>query len=193
MTGTMHVAGAGEILTFSGKYVTPLNLQPSHVDIEDIAHALSNQCRYSGHVSRFYSVAQHSVHTADILAHWGHDEATQFQGLMHDAAEAYLQDMARPLKEDEEFGRAYRTAEKRAETVIAACFGYAFPFPDIVKYADLAMLALERKRLMPSNGHWKITEGLELPDLTITPWSPTTAESVFLAEFYRLTNHREES
>src|SRR5574341_694227 len=81
------------IHTHSGRWVNPLDLQPEDVCIEDICHALSNQCRWSGHTREFYSVGQHCVLASRIVA-----KPFKFDALLHDGAEGYLQDMAKPLK-----------------------------------------------------------------------------------------------
>lgn len=176
----------GEILTYSGRYVTPLDLQGWMVDINDIAHALSMQCRFSGHVREFYSVAQHCCLVVDWLRDRGYPYTVQKQGLLHDAAEAYLQDMARPLKDHSALGDAYREAETRAEAVIADVFDIRFPYDRMVKEADIALLALERQQLMPPRGHWELIDGVSLPDWEIELWSPREAKALFLGEFMRL-------
>jgi hypothetical protein len=182
-----HVAGPGEILTYTGRYVRPLRLSPGDVDITDIAHALSMQCRYSGHTSQFYSVAQHSVLCVDWLRKRDYPLEVQRQGLLHDAAEAYLQDMARPLKEDEGFGQAYRDAESWVEQAIFAAYDVDWPYDPAVKTADLSLLALERRELMPSNGHWEVLENVTIPpDIEIRAWPPELAKTFFLREFERL-------
>lgn len=186
-TATEHVVTPGEILTYSGLYVTPLDLQPEHVCIEDIAHALSNQCRYSGHTKEFYSVAQHCVLVADYLWLTGETDTVVFSGLMHDAAEAYLQDMPRPLKEDPEFGRLYRKIEAKAEAVISSVLGFTYPYPEAVKYADVVLLASERKAFMPPNGDWNLGDIDEYT--VVTPWNPMLAETTFLGLFNHFTNH----
>jgi hypothetical protein len=156
------------ILTASGLYVDPLGLRPEDVRIEDVAHHLSNQCRYSGATSRFYSVAEHSCRAAYYVHTLGRNGRTregqavvERWALLHDAAEAYLQDMVRPLKDDPELGAAYREAEERAMRVVAERFGLPWPMPDVVRQADLALLALERRELMPPNGRWAILDGVE--------------------------------
>lgn len=189
-----HVVAPGEILTYSGKYVTPLALKPEQVDIGDIAHALSMQCRFSGHVSQFYSVAQHSVLCVDYLRQRGYPLEIQQQALLHDAAEAYLQDMARPLKEENGFGEAYRDAEFEIELVIAEVYGHQFPYDPAVKHADLALLALERARMMSQNGIWKIIDAVEVPDdIEIRSWPPEMAKTFFLREFERLFIYKEDT
>src|SRR5690606_5290032 len=74
--------------TFTGRAVYPLDLRPDDIDIQDIAHALSMQCRYAGHTRQFYSVAEHSVHVARWCRQYG--PAAALEGLLHDATEAYL-------------------------------------------------------------------------------------------------------
>src|SRR5271156_4912831 len=79
------------IQTFTGKKFYPFNPKPQDIDIRDIAHALSNICRFTGHTKRFYSVAEHSRNVAKLVpAHM------KLQALLHDASEAYLCDIARP-------------------------------------------------------------------------------------------------
>lgn len=190
MTTTEHVVQPGEILTSSGRYVNPLALRPEDICIEDIAHALSMRCRFSGHTREFYSVAQHSVMCAKVLLGKASDTAVK-QALLHDAAEAYLQDMATPLKADPKLGAAYREAESAAWYVISEhyCLPYAF-LPE-VKEADLAMLALERRELMPANGEWGILEGVEPPNFVLSPWVPWQSQAVFLHWFDHLFLHKE--
>ena len=81
------------IQTFTGRMFWPIDPQPDEVDIEDIAHALSNVCRFCGHTREFYSVAQHSVLVSEIVP-----AAFALEGLLHDATEAYISDVARPVK-----------------------------------------------------------------------------------------------
>lgn len=79
-------------------YLRPLELDPAYIFIEDIQHALSNICRFNGHCREFYSVAQHSVHVSEWLARNGAGILTQAVGLLHDASEAYICDIPRPIK-----------------------------------------------------------------------------------------------
>lgn len=176
----------GEILTSTGLYVTPLDMQAEMVDIRDIAHHLSMLCRFTGAVSHFYSVAQHSVLVAELLWSWGASDEVAFAGLMHDAAEAYIGDMAGPLKDDRDYARVYREVEEELEAVIATKYGVLYPFPDVVKRADKQMYLLERHWLMPHNG--VPVEGEETPGGLIVPWEPELAEQMFLGVF---TNHKE--
>lgn len=108
------------IKTFSGIFVDPLKMSEKDIDISDIAHALSNECRYAGHCPVFYSVAEHSLNTA--LSVWLEtgNFAMTFAALLHDASEAYLKDMPTPIKWRM---KNYITAENRLTRVIEKKFG----------------------------------------------------------------------
>lgn len=178
-----------EIMTYTGRTVNPLALRVEDVVVADIAHALSMQCRYSGHVRLFYSVAQHAVLCYRLLASEGADYQTQFTALHHDDAEYILQDMARPLKEDPRFGQAYRGAEQRAEKVIAESIGFTYPFPPSVKLADTRMLGAEARDLMPAGFlDLDVLQGIDIPEEPVLSWKPEFAERVFLREHTRLVN-----
>lgn len=149
MTAVDHIVTPGEILTFSGLYVTPLDLQPEHVCIEDIAHALSNQCRWTGHVSRFYSVAEHSLNVAALVS-----KEMALTALLHDATEAYLADLARPIKKAAGLGAIYLEVEAKLAMAIAVRFDIEadpLAFTEI-KEADERMLWAEAKVLLPVLG-----------------------------------------
>ena len=171
------------IHTFTGRFVNPLDLQPEDVDICDIAHALANQCRFSGHVKKFYSVADHSLICSKLV-----DPEFALDALLHDAAEAYLQDMARPLKHDPRFGQAYRGAEKRAEKVIAEVFGTTFPILAEIYVADNIALVTEARDLMHGTSSWSDSYRLIPPmEDPIIPLTPARAEEKFLKRFAELT------
>jgi 5'-nucleotidase len=165
----------------SGRMVNPLDLQVEDIDIEDIAHALGNQCRFSGHTREFYSVAEHSVRASYIV-----DPEFAYDALLHDAAEAYLQDMARPLKNEPRFGQAYRGAEARAEKVIGEALGVTFPMPPQVKAADEIMLVTEARDLMHGTSEWTHYTDVEPEPIAISPWSPRMARRKFLARYNTL-------
>lgn len=177
------------IETFTGEAFTPLSPAMSSIWIEDIAHALSNQCRFSGHVREFYSVAEHCVRVSRLLEAWGEDEDVQLWGLLHDASEAYLVDIPKPLKESE-FGESYRRSENLLMRAICMRFGLATTEPLAVKTADMAMLNTEARDLMPYKpAHWK---ELKVPalDERIVPWAPKEAEKRFLDRFRKLDGKR---
>lgn len=168
--------------TFTGRAVFPLDLRPGDIDIQDIAHALSMQCRYAGHTRTFYSVAEHSVHVARWCRQYG--PAAALEGLLHDATEAYLVDVPRPIKP---FLVGYRDAEWRAAEVIAERFGLdARGYPEYVHEADNRILNDERAALMaPCDREWTLTDDQPL-GVRIECWRPDRAKREFLALFNEL-------
>jgi hypothetical protein len=115
----------------------------------DIAHALANVCRFQGHTNRHYSVAEHSLYVADLLSLWGCGRMTILGGLLHDASEAYIADLASPLKHDA-FGKSYRDVEQSVMEKVAARFGFLWPLERAITQADCVLLWCEASILMPS-------------------------------------------
>lgn len=153
-------------------------------DIEEIAHALSLQCRFNGHVKRFYSVAEHSLLVSLLLEEWGEADSVVLCGLLHDAAEAYTGDLVRPLKRSMP---TFKTIEQRIEEEIALRFNLPYPFPEAVKRADNTMLLVERRDLLASSPRAWSTEGLELPEWKLPAealWE--TIKTRFLCRFAEL-------
>ena len=179
--------GRGDwIQTYTGIKFWPLDPRANEVCIEDIAHALSLQCRFAGHCKTFYSVAEHCIRVSRIC--YGDDS---LWGLLHDASEAYLVDIPRPVKHSPEM-RHYRVFEKLVQTVICRRFGLPLQEPASVKAADRIILHTEARDLMsPLHPDW-LDRGLALPE-TITPMSPSEARHIFLARFYSLTEGFSES
>lgn len=170
------------IRTFTGKKFYWDRPEDNELDIRDIAHALSMNCRWTGHVREFYSVAQHSVFVARHCPteHW-------LAGLLHDAAEAYVHDTPTPLKlflADAGF-TAFADLDERVDRAIWTQFGLTWPRHESVKVADQRMLATEHRDLM--NGG---SVPFEPYDFTITPWSPQRAEAEFLICYHMLA-HKE--
>lgn len=108
------------ITTASGVRFTPFAPQTEQIHIADIAHALSNLCRANGHCRYFYSVAQHSVNCAREAAARGYSRRVQLACLLHDASEAYLSDITRPVKRNMP---AYLDFEMVLQNAIFAAFG----------------------------------------------------------------------
>jgi len=147
--------------------------------LEDIAHGLSHLCRFTGHATRFYSVAEHAVHCSRIAA-----DGFAFEALMHDAAEAIIGDVARPLKS---LLPDYKRIEAAVEARVLGAFGLTLPMSAEVKWADEAMLQLEWREVM---GQTSAIEGLpvwEHPTVTIGFWSPEEARRRFLSRFDALS------
>lgn len=148
---------AGKMTTFSGRRVNPLTMTADDVAIVDIAHSLSRQCRFNGHVAGFYTVARHSLWVSELLEYNGESDVTQLAGLLHDAAEAYLGDMIRPLKHGA-LGDGYRVVEGRLEAEIAKRYGLPWPWPDAVGAADNAVLMTrELGGVRPARWYWTST------------------------------------
>jgi len=161
--------------TFLGKRYWPLDPKPGDVFIEDIAHALALTCRFNGHPIEFYSVAQHSVLVSRLLP-----EKLQLQGLLHDAAEAYLGDIITPVKWVE-----FEKIEEKNLKVIFERFGVEWPMHPDVKSADLAMLATEARDIMGGERHpWNLTASPL--DMRIEPWDFFRSEQEFLRRFAEL-------
>ena len=169
------------ILTYTGARFAPLEPNANDIDIIDIAHALSNMCRFTGHCREFYSVAQHSVLVAEYLWKRHYLKGLALTGLLHDASEAYLVDVARPVKHSAEFS-FYREIEGKLQTVIYNKFGI-FHEPDAVKHADNHLLDVEAYFLMPDCEDWESTT--EKPEgFTEFPcWSPQKSKDKFLSAF----------
>ena len=177
------------ILTASGKYFDFLEPRAEHVDIEDIATALSRICRFTGHTRSFYSVAQHSVYVSYLVP-----EEFALQGLLHDASEAYMGDVSTPLKQ---LIPEYKAIEHRVEQAIAEKFGLPFPLHPSVKQADLTMLVTEKRDLMPTptweqrevdRCAWEPFEGISPRSVEVVPFSPDEARALFMRRYTRLTD-----
>lgn len=162
---------------FTGIQFWPLDPRAEEVDIRDIAHALSMQCRYAGHCERFYSVAEHSVHVSRIVP-----PELALVGLLHDATEAYCIDVPRPLKPSL---TGYKAIEDRIWLAIAERFGLDPIMPQAIKDADNAVLLAEAAQIMkPHPMPWCVPG--DAADVEIGCWSPKRSEVAFLGRFYEL-------
>ncbi len=141
--------------TFTGKKFHVLTPKDTTFDIEDIAHALANICRFGGHTRHFYSVAEHSMMVADIVKSLGGSPLEQLWGLMHDATEAYMGDIPTPLKATLE---GFSARENALMLLIGNKFlpehGEPSILPAIVKSADRIALVTEARQLMRGTGDW---------------------------------------
>lgn len=163
------------IQTLSGKHFNYLNIQQDDIVIEDIATALSHICRFAGHLPEFYSVAQHSLVPREYA----------LEALLHDAAEAYLQDIPSPLKR---LLPDYQDIEARVDTAIRQKYGLPADQHPTVKYADLVMLASERRDFEINDGTvWPCLEGVVPTDLfIINPVRPGQSYGMFINRFNEL-------
>jgi len=172
------MASDESITTFSGIQFWPLLPNPDHIRVDDIAHALSHQCRFAGHVRLFYSVAEHSVRVSQLCR-----PEDALWGLLHDASEAFLCDIPAPLKELPQF-EAYRAAERILQGAIAQRFGFPAEQPRSVTEADRKMLEIELRDLFNSPEASRPAKGPRRKPMAIThPWQPRIAQARFLSRF----------
>ena len=178
---TMSKRNSDWIQTFTGKRFWPLDPQVEDVDIMDIAHSLALQCRFTGHVVVPYSGAEHSVRVM-----WECPEGDRLWGLLHDASEAYLMDLPRPLKGVPGLGDVYKLAEARCMAVICEKFGLPIKIPKAVKEADTRMLFTEKRDLMVETQYVWMGH-VEPYSEKIRPWGWREAETLYLMAFNGLT------
>lgn len=183
----MAERGRGDWMqTFTGRKFYPLDPHPTDIEGEDIAHALSMLCRYAGHVDRFYSVAEHCW-----LLSYAVPPEHALAALLHDATEAYVVDVPRPLKvalPD------YQRAEQRVANAIADRFqlweipgskGF-YTLPREVRDADTRILLDERNELMSATRYrWGIDD-LRPLGVHVPGWTPAFAEQKYLTRLYEL-------
>lgn len=159
-------------LTHTGKRFDLFEPDVDMIDPRDIAHSLAHLCRFNGHTREFYSVAQHSCLVADLVP-----TEHKLAALLHDATEAYLGDMTRPLKEWMPY---YRGFEDVIWGRVCERFGLEIDLPASVRQADLIALATERRDLMPSDpAIWDCLVGVEPAPERIRPWAPTEARLTY--------------
>ena len=196
------------IRTYTGKKFWPLTPITEEICIEDIAHALSLICRFTGHCYCFYSVAEHSIRVSHAAQKIVLDQARKMLGLglcrlkltpdvlnlarevalwglLHDASEAYLCDVPSPIKHASQIGQLYREHEARLMEAIAVRFDLIPHEPSVVKDADRILLNTELRDLMTGASHCNPT----LPD-PIFPIDSSAAELEFLHRFHALDNAR---
>lgn len=173
------------IQTWSGKKFVFNAPAADQIDILDIAHALSHVCRFTGHVNTFYSVAEHCVRVSYLVP-----QEDALAGLLHDAPEAYLTDVNKPLKAL--LGESYARLERIAEEAIAYRFGLDPKMPDSVKKADLVLMMTEKRDLFAaeSQHRWEGYDHIVPLSSTLEPWTSAVAKEKFLARFWELDLER---
>lgn len=171
-------AGKNQIRTFTGKYVNPFEIRPDDIDIVDIAHSLSHQCRFAGHTQRFYSVAQHCLMVEQMVSKMTNQKHIRLEALLHDASEAYLLDIPSPYKGM--MGEEYHLAENGLMIAVHEKFNLSPDFAgnyimhEYVKKADYDALVWEWENIV-------IDE--KIIALCMSPYS---AKSMFLMKFNEL-------
>lgn len=184
-----NVKMADGIALLSGAMFDYNHPEESGVTLDDLATALSNVCRFSGHLPTFYSVAQHLVNTSRIVA-----PEFAFTALMHDTAEAFTNDLPTPLK----FALpVFKELEIKIETAMANKFGFSYPYPSEVKLADTQMLLLEKNYVKLDTSVWEYYGEVEFEHLRdivdLKGWQPVRAKREFMERFEELNNERNES
>lgn len=177
--------------TYTGLAFFPLAPHEDQVSIEDIAHALSLQCRFAGHTRDFYSVAQHSVLVSRYVP-----PKDALWGLLHDAAEAYLVDLPRPLKHHSLLGFEYRQIEERVERVICQHFRLPPEKPSSIGWVERRLLRTEQRDLLLPMRYgqpaWRPAGSEETPySEPIVPLVSWQAELEFTLRFGELMGLRE--
>jgi len=169
--------------TRTGRRINPGEMSKEDVDIEDIAWALSNLCRYNGHCDHFYSVAQHSVYVSKVVSDLGGDPK---KGLLHDATECYVGDMVRPVKHRPDM-KNYIKLENKVMKVVGEAFDLSFPImtPD-VKLADNIVLLSEKDQIISAPNDWGWGEDIIRMGNKITLMYPEEAYKFFMDEYKKL-------
>lgn len=143
--------------TYSGGRVSVMNPQPEEINIQDVAIALAKQCRFNGHCSEFYSVAEHCVRGAKLALEWyGLGVAKEF--LLHDATEAYMGDMIRPVKR---MIPQFEEMEQVFWKAISTKYKVPYIHSAEVHYLDNVMVTWEKRDLLPNAEEWP-----NLPDIS---------------------------
>lgn len=178
------------IQSYTGRKVTPMNLREDQVCIEDIAHALANKGRFTGHAKFFYSVGQHTILGADAIA-----KPFKLAFLLHELSEVYLPDVAGPLKPFVRVAdQAWEEFEKRHTSVMLRALGLSHVEPLIyspeVRNMDLRMLMTEKEVLHPGEPPepWGLEEAYPvLPGVPINDVASAVVEREWLYFFRELT------
>lgn len=173
------------MMTYTGRHVFPLNVKPGDIDVKDIAHSLSMQCRYNGHTANFYSVAEHAYLISRALERDGHDRITCLTGLLHDASETYVGDIIRPLKNS--LNNATKPAELKIEAAVSEHFGLPWPWPDVVDQYDKRIIVDEKDSALLFGPHKPWNWDMQALRVTIYCWHPHLARDMFMQRYKTLT------
>lgn len=163
----------------AGHYVDLASPDPETIEIKSIAAALSKTCRFGGHCPKYYTVAEHCIHAVG-LAFQDHVTCDVLRTiLLHDATEAYVGDVVKPLKA---MLPEYQVIESNIEQAVSARFNVDFVrYGDVVKRYDRLMLKAEKIQMWPEDREeWFGFAGLEHRPVNFQYWSPSVAEEEFL-------------
>ena len=169
------------IVTFKGEKFTPLDPDINQIHIEDIAHSLSLMCRANGHIDYFFSIAQHCINCTNEAKARGYTTRVQLACLIHDASEAYISDITRPVKL---YLEEYKGIEKKLQDVIYTKFlGAPLPVEEFtfINNIDNDMLACEFNSLMKKTRVFD-----NIPKLQSTPSFEYRAQPEVETEFLKV-------
>jgi 5'-nucleotidase len=170
------------IQTYSGGKFHILDPQQDEILITDVGHSLAMQCRFTGHVRRFYSVAEHCVLGSRLVPI---KDALWF--LLHDSSETWIADVNRPLKHFTGIGPEYMPIEAKIMEAVCQKFRLPVEEPPSIKKVDNAMLFAEKEQLLVPM-EWDTKWGdIKPADIKVKCWAPEVAEIEFLHRFYELT------
>ncbi|MDD4035987.1 MAG: phosphohydrolase [Bacilli bacterium] len=174
--------------TYTGKFWA-LDPKIEDVSLRDIAHALSQICRFVGHTKHFYSIAQHCLNVYKVLESQGYDEKIQLMGLLHDASEAYACDIPSPLKR---CLPEYKKVENKIEEVIYSAFGIEHTDEDkkIIKSADVLVLLNEAAVLMNNTDNWIYNYGYEPCNIDTSLRDMKTVEGEYFSSTIKLIKRK---
>lgn len=168
--------------TFVGEMFDVFNPDPGKIQVKDIAHSLSMICRYGGHTREFYSVAEHSVLMSRYFGERGEYDLAR-AALLHDATEAYMGDLIRPMKVRMP---EYRTTEDILQQVIFLRFGLPPEIPLEVKQADLNIVVDEKAALLYDVPWGTVTDHMPPLGVDIRCWFPNRAEQEWFNTYWGL-------
>jgi hypothetical protein len=173
------------ILTHSNRRVYLPDADPESIDIGDVAHALSLNCRFAGHIPYHYSVCEHSINVYEYCLQRTEDRTILLQALLHDATEAYIADIATPFKA---LLPDYKILEANLWETIANKFGVPVVMHPLVKEADRVLLMTEKDFLRPGSEPWPdVFESIPRWErYPTTFFNPSSAQEEFLRIFNTL-------
>lgn len=187
---TLYTVEDGWIETYTGQRFHFENPPPEEIHLQDIAHSLAYQCRYNGHSQFFYSVAEHCVIMSDWLLDEGYSHKVALTALLHDAAETYIGDLARPVKEKVP---QFKAIEAKIDRAVAVKFKIIYPFPSIIKECDTRILVDERRQVMGKTKNEWGTDSFEPLGVSIRGLSPEQGKIAFLEQYILLSSRVEAS
>ena len=178
----VKIAVGPTMMLHSGATLDFLDPSSSHFTLDDIAHGLSNICRYAGQCRKFYSVAEHSILVSETVDEFG------LEALLHDAAEAFIGDITRPLKQ---LLPDFKVIENNIQNAILSRFDLAVVMPPQIKEADLRVLAAEQAQIMPAGlSDWAVEAAVIPAPVQVSYLSPRAAKAKYLERFGELSRAR---